>query len=97
MKKRSPVAVIILSIITVGIYLIYWFVKTKDEINSLGANIPTAWLLIVPLGNIYWLYRYCDGFSSYIKKDNLGVIWFLVAITILPVLPIIVQVELNKI
>lgn len=95
-KRRDPVLVVIFSIITVDIYLIYWFVKTKEEIKSLGAQIPTAWLLIVPIGNIYLLYRYCEGFSEYIKKDRMGVIWFLLAVTVFPVFPVIVQVELNK-
>ena len=95
-KKRNPVWVIILSIITCGIYLIYWFVQTKEEMKSIGANIPSAWLIIVPIGNLYLLYRYCDGFSEYVKKDKLGIVWFLVAMTVFPVLPVIVQVELNK-
>jgi len=95
-KRRHPAWVIVLSIITCGIYLIYWFVKTKNEMNLLGANIPSAWLIIVPIGNIYWLYRYCEGFSDYVKKDRMGVVWFLVAVTVFPLLPIVLQVELNK-
>jgi len=95
-KKRNPVWVIILSIITCGIYLIYWFVQTKEEMKSIGANIPSAWLIIVPIGNLYLFYKYCDGFSEYVKKDKLGIVWFLVAMTVFPVLPVIVQVELNK-
>jgi len=95
-KRRNPALVIIFSIITFGIYLIYWFVKTKGEIISLGAHIPSAWFIIVPVGNLYLLYKYCEGFSDYVKKDRMGVVWFLVALTIFPVLPVIVQVELNK-
>jgi len=95
-KKRNPALVIIFSIITLGIYLIYWFVQTKEEMKSLGANIPSAWFIIVPIGNIYLLYRYCDGFSEYVKKDKLGVVWFLAFVTVFPVLPVIIQVELNK-
>ena len=95
-KKRNPVWVVILSIITCGIYLIYWFVQTKEEMKSLGADIPSAWLIIVPIGNFYLFYKYCDGFSKYVKKDNLGIVWFLVSILIPPFLPVILQVELNK-
>jgi hypothetical protein len=49
MKRRSVAAVLILSIVTFGIYAIVWAVKTKEEMNALGAQIPTAWLLIIPL------------------------------------------------
>lgn len=96
-KKRNPSAVVILSIITLGIYLIYWFVKTKEEMNSLGADIPTAWLIIIPIANLYLLYKYCDGFAEYVRKDKLGPVWFLILIAMFPVIPVIVQIELNKI
>jgi len=95
-KKRNPVLVVIFSIITLGIYLIYWFVQTKEEIKSLGADIPSAWFIIVPIGNAYLLYKYLDGFSEYVKKDGLGIVWFLAAFVFPFVLPVIVQVELNK-
>ena len=44
MQKRSPISVILLTIVTLGIYGIYWQVKTKGEMNALGADIPTALL-----------------------------------------------------
>lgn len=95
-KKRDPILVVILSIITLGIYIIYWFVKTKEEINSLGADIPTSWLMIVPVANVYLLYKYCEGFSIYVKKDNLGPVWLLVSLAIHVLIIPIIQVELNK-
>lgn len=61
MTKRSVVGVIILSIITFGIYHIYWYVKTKDEMVELGAEIPTGWLLIIPIVQIYWIWKWCVG------------------------------------
>ena len=95
-KKRNPALVVIFSIITLGIYFIYWIVKTKEEIKSLGADIPTAWFIIVPIGNLYLLYKYCEGFSTYVKKDNFAPIWFLISVTVFPVMPVLVQIELNK-
>lgn len=61
MKNRSPIAVLLLPLVTFGIYSLYWEVKTKGEMNSLGADIPTAWLIIVPLVNIWWMWKYCQG------------------------------------
>ena len=95
-KKRNPAFVIIFSIITFGLYTIYWAVKTKNEINSLGADIPTALLLIIPIANFYFWYKYADGFSTYVKKDNKGILWFLLYFLLPPVAMIIFQVELNK-
>lgn len=61
MKRRSPIAVILLTIITLGIYGIVWFVKTKLEMNREGAKIPTAWLIIIPFVSIWWLWKYSEG------------------------------------
>jgi hypothetical protein len=61
MTKRSVVGVIILSLITFGIYHLYWLVATKDEMVELGADIPTGWLLIIPFANIYWGWKWCVG------------------------------------
>jgi len=61
MKKRNPIAVFFLPFITFGFYALYWEVATKNEMNKLGADIPTAWLLIVPFVNYYWLWKYSVG------------------------------------
>ena len=57
-KKRNPWAVALLSLVTLGIYGIVWYVKTKGELVERGGEVPTAWLIIVPFANIYWLYKY---------------------------------------
>lgn len=50
MKKRNPLAVLVLSIITFGIYDLYWLVKTKQELNRrTQVHVPTIWLLFAPL------------------------------------------------
>ncbi len=96
-KKRNIVAVYLLMIFTFGIYAIVWLVKTKEEINSLGGSIPTAWLIIVPIANIYWVWRYCEDFGKYVRKDDNGVMWFIIYVIIGIIMPAIVQSELNKI
>lgn len=62
----------------------------------MGAQIPTAWLLIIPIVNIYFAYKYSEGFSMYVKKDNSPILWFLLYLVIAPVAMILVQIELNK-
>jgi ribosomal protein S27AE len=94
--RRNIVLVYILGIVTFGIYFLYWMYKTKHEINDIGANIPTSILLFIPIANIYWLYRYSEGFSMYVKKDDNSLLWFIVFFLIGPVMPAIVQSELNR-
>lgn len=82
MKNRNPLAVFFLPIITFGIYGIVWFVKTKNEMKAQGADIPTAWLIIVPFVNIWWLWKYSEGVdkvtqSEYSAAVSLLLLWFL--------------------
>lgn len=95
-KKRNPVFVILAIIFTFGIYGIYWIVKTKGEINSLGADIPTAFLIIVPIANLFFFYKYCEGFSVFVKKDNQPILWFLLYVLVAPLAIILIQIELNN-
>jgi hypothetical protein len=49
MKKRNPLAVFFLGIITFGIYDLYWLYSTKKVLNEKTKfHTPTIWLLIVP-------------------------------------------------
>jgi hypothetical protein len=64
--------------------------------NSLGAKIPTAWLIIVPIANIYWMYKYCEGFALTVKKDDNTILWFILYLFVGIIMPAIVQIELNK-
>ena len=62
MTQRSPVMVLVYTLISFGIYGIYWFVKTKDEMNQkFNTGIPTAWYLIIPILNLLWLWKYWQG------------------------------------
>lgn len=52
MKKRNPIAVLLLSYITFGIYVIYWLSATRKEIISQNHNeqsIPPVWTVFAPL------------------------------------------------
>jgi hypothetical protein len=78
MQHRSPIKVFLLTIITFGIYGIYWEVSTKGEMKKLGADIPTAWLLIVPLANIYWLWKFSKGVEHVTGGKMSGVLAFVI-------------------
>ena len=69
MKRRNLAAVIFLPFLTFGIYALVWHVKTKGELNRRGASVPTAWLLIVPIGNFYWLWKYYKAGAQVTKGD----------------------------
>lgn len=97
MTKRSPIAVFVLSIITLGIYALYWLVRTKTEMNSSEAGIPTAWYLIVPLANIWWYWKFSQGVEEVTHNEMSARVAFLM-LWLLPVIgSAIIQSTLNEV
>ncbi len=97
MKNRSVVAVIILSLVTLGIYTLYWLVVTKRELNAKGANIPTSWLIIIPLVNIFWLYKYYEGAEQVTDKKVNSILMFVLHILVTSLISVaICQNEYNN-
>ena len=96
MIKRSVAAVIILTIVTFGIYGIVWFVKTKGEMVKHGADIPTAWLLIVPIASIYWMWKWSGGVEHVTRGKQQQVIAFILVFVLGLIGMAIVQSWLNK-
>jgi hypothetical protein len=96
MKQRKPAAVFFFSLITFGIYALVWHVKTKNELNRLGASIPTAWLLIIPLANLYWIWCYAQGVEQ-VTKGQISAVLALILLLLLSIVGIaILQSEYNK-
>lgn len=96
MKQRNPLAVIFLPFITFGIYSLVWMVKTKIEMNNCGAKIPTAWLIIVPFVNIWWLWKYCEGVEKVTKGKTTQVIAFILIFLLELIGMAIVQDSFNR-
>ena len=96
MTERNPVVVALLSIITFGIYTLVWLVMTKREMCARGADIPTAWLVIVPLVNIWWLWKYSEGVEKITKSSMQAALSFILLFLVEFIGIAIVQYEFNK-
>lgn len=96
MKKRNPIAVFLLPFVTFGIYGIYWQVVTKGEMNNLGAEIPTAWLLIVPIVNIWWLWKYSEGAEKVTQGKLSGVLAFILLFVLGSIGAAVIQDSFNN-
>ena len=96
MEKRNPLTVAILIFISFGIYSIYWYWKTKHEMCDLGADIPTTFLMFIPLVNYYWLWKYCKGVEMVTEgKMSLGLA--IVLVMLVPIGEAVVQDAFNKV
>ncbi len=97
MEERSIVRVLILSIVTFGIYSILWHFWTTSELNAKGANIPTAWLQIIPIANLYFFYKYYEGAEKVTGGNVNGILYFVLALFVSPVVSeLLAQNEYNK-
>ena len=97
MQHRDPIMVFFLSLITFGIYTLVWYVKTKNEMNAKGTNIPTAWLIIIPLINYFWLWKFCEGVGVVTKKEMGAGVAFLLVFFLGVIGMAIIQDKLNKV
>lgn len=78
MKNRSVVAVIIFSLITCGLYSIYWHYVVAQELNAKEPNDPlmnyigAIILSIITCGifMIYWNFKFYKKVDSVFGEDN---------------------------
>jgi hypothetical protein len=96
MTKRSPVAVLILTLVTFGIYGLIWSVKTKNEMVRCGADIPTAWLIIIPIAGIYWQWKFCGGVEHVTQGKSSQAVSFILVFLLGVIGMAIIQSSLNQ-
>lgn len=97
MKKRSPLIVLVLPLVTFGLYSLYWAVKTKGEMNKLGANIPSALLILVPVVNIWWIWKHSEGVDHVTGGKMSAVLAFILVFLLGFIGQAIIQDSFNKI
>jgi len=96
MTKRSPIAVVLLSLF-VPFYAWYWYVfKTKAEMVRCGANIPTAWIFLIPFAGLYWMWKFAGGVEHVTQGKQSQAITFILLFFISPVGQYIVQSAINE-
>ena len=100
-KRRNPFLIILFSIITLGIYSIFWLVFTTNELKKNTQSAPNPLLLLlmlIPFVNFIIMFIYFWKYSKAINEltgfNSLAL--FLLWIFIGPVGMIISQIELNK-
>ena len=92
-QKRNIATAIILTIVTCGIYGIYWFIKLTDEMNRLTGNEKdtsggAAFLLsIVTCGiySVYWAYRMGEKRDRLAEQNASSAVLYLVLSLILTI------------
>ncbi len=100
-KYRNMWGQVGLTIITIGIYCIYWFYQTVKEMKGLAGDptvSPGLWtvLMFVPLANFYAMYKYAELFQKISSESLNRWIIFLLWLVFSPAVWFVVQTELNN-
>ena len=97
MTKKSPGVELLLTLITLGIYGIFWLARTRGELVARGAQIPTTWLIIIPIVNLYYYWKYTAG-AQHVTGGNLNaILTFILFILLFPVAVLYAQMQYNKV
>lgn len=105
-KNRSIPICVILSIVTLGIYAIYWFIVMTNETNALAPNNATAsggkafLFCIITCGiySIYWNYKLGAKVDEMKGTDgNTGIMYLIIGLIGFSIINFcLTQSELNK-
>lgn len=109
MVKQKEIALcVIFSIITCGIYGLYWFVCLTDDVNELSGDYATPGILALVLNlvtcgiyGLYWAYKLGDRLDTIKQKkgiiaSNGGVLYLIVYIFAGIITFALIQNEINK-
>ncbi len=105
-KQRGVAAAIILSIVTIGIYGIYWFIKLTDETNALakpehkttsGGKAFLLTLVTFGIYGIYWAYKMGQKMGDMNGGNDQSVVFLLLSLFGLSIVAYaMAQSELNR-
>lgn len=108
-KERNIVVCILLSIVTCGIYGIYWFICLTDEANAAAGEQGTSGVMaliftLITCGiyGLYWMYKQGERIDNAKTKRGMaggsnGVLYLILAIFGLGIISYaLMQNELNK-
>lgn len=58
---RNPLFVFTASLLSLGLYTVYWHFQMRHEIRSFGGEVPSPWIQFVPVVNLWFFYRFIDA------------------------------------
>ncbi len=97
MNNRSVAGVVVLSVITFGIYAIIWFIKTKNEMNkTYDAQIPSGIMMFIPVISIIWMWKWAGGVERATNGRQSQTMAFVLVLLLSVIGMAIIQSEFNK-
>jgi hypothetical protein len=63
-EQKSPAMLFLLVMVTCGIYALLWYSNTGQAMRAKGADIPPFWYILIPIMNIIWMWKWCQGLDQ---------------------------------
>lgn len=108
-KERNIAVSILLSIVTCGIYDIYWFICLSDDVNTASGEIGTSGamaflfsLITCGIYGLFWMYKQGEKIDHIKERRGMsggysGVLYLVLAVFGLSIVSYaLMQNELNK-
>jgi len=104
-KERSIALAIVFTIITCGIYGLYWMYKMNEEVNELagetnytsGGLVILLWIVTCNIYGWYWYYKMGEKVDQLKKSDSNKILFIVLAIFGLSIINLaIMQDTVNK-
>ncbi len=99
-KYRNMFGQVLLFIITLGIYSVYWFYVTFNELNTANGKEASGclWtiLLFVPIANFFSVWKYSEEYAEFVNDKYPGIAIFILWLVFSPVVWFLVQSDLNR-
>jgi hypothetical protein len=100
-KYRNMFIQVILYIITLGIYGLYWFYVTFEELTTAnGKNEGTGclwtFLLLVPIANLFSWWKHSMEYAEFVDDKYPVIALFILWIVFTPAVWFLVQMDLNR-
>ncbi|MDY0059077.1 MAG: DUF4234 domain-containing protein [Myxococcota bacterium] len=99
-KERNPILVILFTMITCGIYALYWYFATSKELNEKGALETSAGMMLlymfIPILNFIAMWKYAKAIEALSKGEKGAGMLFVIALVFAPAFFYMAQSELNK-
>ncbi len=100
-KKRNMIAQVFLVIITLGIYVLYWFYQVSMEMKEATKDTqasPALWLILffIPFGGLYSMYKFGELYEKFSTEHFNKWLLFVLYIVFSPAVWFIVQTDLNR-
>ena len=97
MTNRSPASVLLLSLVTLGLYGLVWYPSTRNEMVARGADIPPFWHMIVPILGLIWTWKYCQGVEKVTNGSTSATMAFILLVFLGPIGGAVIQGAFNKV